>query len=193
MAPSAEAPVALFTVGHSTRPIDELLALLAAHRVRRLIDVRTVPRSARHPQFDQLRLRASVEGAGLAYEHLPGLGGLRKPRKHSRNTAWRNDGFRGFADYMETEAFARELDGLIERARREPVAILCAEAAPWRCHRSLIADALVARGITVRHILGDREAPEHRPHAQARIEGGRVSYPGPVRQGSLWELGDSDE
>jgi uncharacterized protein (DUF488 family) len=169
----------LWTIGHSTRGIDELVAMLRAHGVRHLADVRTVPRSRRHPQFDRDAMPAPLAAAGIAYAHLPGLGGLRKPRPDSTNTAWRNAAFRGYADYMRTPEFERHLAGLLALAAREPVAIMCAEAVPWRCHRSLVADALLARGVEVRHITSATRAEPHALTPFARVDGTRVTYPGP--------------
>ncbi len=169
------------TIGHSTRTLEELLALLRAHGVTRLVDVRTVPRSRHNPQFNRDTLPDALQAAGIAYLHMPGLGGLRHPRADSQNTAWHNEGFRGFADYMQTAPFEASLAELIALARQEPVALMCAEAVPWRCHRSLIADALLARGIPVDHIMGPGGPDSVRPHtltAWARIEGDRVIYPG---------------
>ncbi len=168
---------AVLTVGHSTRTFEELAHLLQRHGVARLIDVRTVPRSRRHPQFNREVLPEALSALGVAYTHMAGLGGLRKPRVDSPNGGWRNDSFRGYADYMQTPAFAAALADLIEASGREQVAIMCAEAVPWRCHRSLIADALTARGIEVRHIIGN-QAPQ--PHAMtrfARVDGQTVTYP----------------
>lgn len=167
----------MLTIGHSTRALSELIELLKAHSVTRLVDVRTIPRSARHPHFNREQLPEALAPHGIGYTHLPGLGGLRKPRPDSINIAWRNAGFRGFADYMQTNAFEEALDTLLEHARRESVAIMCAEAVPWRCHRSLIADALVARGIPVQHIMSASRVDPHRLSPHARVAGGRVSYP----------------
>jgi uncharacterized protein (DUF488 family) len=167
----------ILTIGHSTRPIGEFIALLCAHGVAELIDVRTVPRSRHNPQFNRDSLPASLAEAGIDYVHKPDLGGLRRPRKDSRNTGWRNSGFRGFADYMETPEFATALASLITCAEETHAAIMCAEAVPWRCHRSLIADALTVRGIPVGHIMNERPAELHRLTAFARVEAGNVSYP----------------
>ena len=168
----------VYTIGHSTRPIDTLIELLRAHRVARLIDVRTYPRSRRNPQFNREALPEPLVAAGISYAHLPALGGRRTPRADSINTAWREDGFRGYADYMQTPEFSAGLDALVAEAARQPTAIMCAEAVPWKCHRSLISDALAARGIEVRHITAlDRTEP-HRMREFARIEGDRVIYPG---------------
>jgi uncharacterized protein (DUF488 family) len=169
----------IFTVGHSTRTFEEFVALLTAHGVRRLADVRRIPKSRRHPHFAATSLETTLPAAGIMYRHFPGLGGLRKPRKDSRNSAWRNDSFRGYADYMETAAFQQALEELIEWAT-VPTAIMCAEAVWWQCHRQLIADALVARGFPVRHILSAALPGPHRLTDFARLEGTRVTYPGLV-------------
>lgn len=166
----------IYTVGHSVRPLAEFLRLLSAHGVEQLADIRTVPRSRRHPQFSSDALARSLADAGIAYRHMPALGGLRKPRADSHNAAWRNDGFRGYADYMETPAFRQALDALVEWSRGAPTAIMCAEAVWWRCHRKLVADALVARGIAVRHIMSPTDAPAHELTDFARVEEGRVAY-----------------
>ncbi|MFZ0693735.1 MAG: DUF488 domain-containing protein [Alphaproteobacteria bacterium] len=167
----------ILTIGHSTHPIDEFIALLRAHGVTDLIDVRTVPRSRHNPQFNRDRLPASLARAGIEYVHRPDLGGLRHPRKDSRNTGWRNLGFRGFADYMERPEFTAALASLMARAEQSRMAIMCAEAVPWRCHRSLIADALTARGIPVGHIMNEHPAELHRLTPFARNEAGNVTYP----------------
>ncbi len=168
----------VLTVGHSTRPIDVFLRLLVAHGIQTLADVRTIPASRRHPQFGRDALAASLAAAGIAYVHMPGLGGLRRPRPDSTNGAWRNASFRGYADYMETAAFRQSLDELIAAASNALVAIMCAEAVPWRCHRSLISDALVARGVAVEEIVSERQTRPHSLTAWARIAGDRVTYPG---------------
>jgi uncharacterized protein (DUF488 family) len=173
----------IFTIGHSTRPIEEFLAMLQAHGVRQLVDVRTVPRSRYNPQFNREDLSRALHARQLHYRHMPGLGGLRHPRRDSINTGWRNSSFRGYADYMQTAEFTENLDALIELGKQEPTAVMCAEAVPWRCHRSLIADALLVRGITILEIAGaDRTAPLTL-HPWAHVEGTNVTYPG--EQGSL--------
>jgi uncharacterized protein (DUF488 family) len=168
----------IFTIGHSTRPIDAFLALLRAQGVTQLADVRTIPKSRRHPHFAQESLRDSLPAAGSAYRHLPGLGGLRKPVADSANSGWRHASFRGYADYMQTPAFAAALDELIEWAGGAPTAVMCAEAVWWQCHRQLIADALVARGIDVRHIMSEKAAALHTLTSFARLNDQRLTYPG---------------
>jgi uncharacterized protein (DUF488 family) len=166
------------TVGHSTRPVDVLIEMLKAHGVTRVVDVRTVPKSRYNPQYNSETLERSLRGAGIGYEHRKALGGLRHPRKDSMNTAWRNDSFRGYADHMQTAEFEAELAVLAEAAVREPIAIMCAEAVPWRCHRSLISDALVARGYAVEHIMSATKSEPHSVTSFARMEGTSVTYPG---------------
>jgi uncharacterized protein (DUF488 family) len=181
------APV--FTLGHSTRSIEELLELLAESGVQVLVDVRRYPGSRRHPQFARDALAASLSGAGIRYVHEPDLGGRRAARPDSPHTAWRVEAFRGYADHMETPAFRAALDRLIRRGSEGTTAILCAEAVPWRCHRRLISDALVARGVEVRHVLGPGRADPHELDPNARIlPGGRLLYAGPAgNQASLFD------
>ena len=173
------APV--LTIGHSTRSIGELLSLLTENGVELLVDVRRYPGSRRFPQFSRDALAASLAGAGIEYMHEPRLGGRRTARPDSPHTAWRVEAFRGYADYMESSEFAAALEGLIALSRTRTVAILCAEAVPWRCHRRLISDALEARGIEVRHILGRGRTDRHEIDPNARVlEGGRrLVYSGP--------------
>jgi uncharacterized protein (DUF488 family) len=170
--------VTVFTIGHSTRPINAFIELLRAHGVQRIIDVRTVPQSRHNPQFGGERLAASLEQAGIHYTHMPGLGGLRRPRKDSINTGWRNASFRGYADYMQTPEFEQSLERCLELAKEERVALMCAEAVPWKCHRSLVADALLARGIDVREIASTTDARPYVLTPWARVEGTSVTYPG---------------
>jgi uncharacterized protein (DUF488 family) len=164
------------TIGHSNRPLEELIAMLRAHGITTLVDVRTVPKSRHNPQFNREALPGPLEAAGIAYRHMPGLGGLRQARKNSTNTAWRNASFRGYADYMQTEDFERSLDELL--AVPGDVAVMCAEAVPWRCHRSLIADALTARAVPVWHIMSAQSKNPHKMTSFAHVENGRVTYPG---------------
>jgi uncharacterized protein (DUF488 family) len=168
----------VWTVGHSTRSLAELAALVRAHDVELIADVRRIPRSRRHPHFSAETLPAALAAVGVGYVHLPGLGGLRRGRADSVNRGWRNPSFRAYADYMQTEEFAAQLDRLLVRSREGRLAIMCAEAVWWQCHRSLIADALVARGEPVLHILTPQRAEPHTLRGFARLEAGRVSYPG---------------
>lgn len=174
----------IYTIGHSTRPVAEFLEMLAAHGVRRLVDVRTVPRSGHNPQYGKEALAAAVEAQGIRYQHLPGLGGLRRPRPDSVNAGWRNTSFRGYADYMQTPAFASSLDVLITVAQ-EPTAIMCAEAVPWRCHRSLIADALIVRGIEAVEIESATRTHLLTLHPWAQVCGVEITYPSESAQGTL--------
>lgn len=171
-------PPLILTVGHSTRPIDEFLHLLQNQGVQRLVDVRTVPRSRHNPQFNKDQLPRDLERAGIAYTHMPRLGGLRHARKNSINTGWRNANFRGYADYMQTPEFEAGLNNLIAMAEKERVAIMCAEAVPWRCHRSLIADALLVRGMRVEEISSATRTQPHRLTPFAHVFGTEVTYPG---------------
>ena len=168
----------MWTIGHSTRALSELVDLLRGERVTSLVDVRRMPHSRRHPQFEAAALARDLPDAGITYRHAPGLGGFRTPRPDSANTAWREPAFRGYADFMQTPEFATQLDALIREAAAAPTAIMCAEAHPSHCHRSLLADALVARGLTVRHILGPGRVEPHALTADARVIEGQLSYPG---------------
>ena len=166
----------IYTIGHSTHPIDEFLEILHAYSIRKLVDIRTIPRSAHNPQFEQTNLEPALKDGKIAYLHMPALGGLRHTARESPNTGWRNKSFRGFADYMQTPQFQQAIDELIDIGKKAPVAIMCAEAVPWRCHRSLISDAAVAKGVAVFHIM-DAGADEHRLTSFGRIDtGGRVHY-----------------
>jgi uncharacterized protein (DUF488 family) len=173
--PAGQTPIG--TIGHSTRAIEEFIGILKAHQIAQLVDVRTIPKSRHNPQFNRENLPDSLKAAGIAYRHMPGLGGLRHARADSINTGWRNASFRGFADYMQTPEFDQNLQELIELAAAKPTAIMCAEAVPWRCHRSLIADALVARGIPVLEILSATSARPHSLTPFARVHGTVVTYP----------------
>jgi uncharacterized protein (DUF488 family) len=170
----------IWTVGHSTRPIGEFTDFLRAHEIRLLVDVRTIPRSRHNPQFNTDTLSESLKEAGLDSLHMPALGGLRKPRKDSINNGWRNTSFRGYADYMQTDKFERALEELMTYGTSTKTAMMCAEAVPWRCHRSLIADALVTRGWEVRHILSQVKAGEHRLTPFTVIDGTTLIYPQPT-------------
>jgi uncharacterized protein (DUF488 family) len=172
-----DVPPVVLTVGHSTRPLAEFVALLAAHSASRLIDVRTVPRSRHNPQFNRETLPLTLEAVGIGYAHVAGLGGFRHTRPGSPNMGWRNLSFRGFADYMQTREFAENLGRLIEQATHERVVLMCAEAVPWRCHRSLIADALVVHGIGAEEIVSVAHLQAHKLTAFASVDGTVVTYP----------------
>jgi uncharacterized protein (DUF488 family) len=176
MLKSDSQPVVL-TVGHSTRPLAEFIALLAAHSVARLIDVRTVPRSRHNPQFNLDTFPAALESAGIHYAHVEGLGGFRRAGAESPNMGWRNASFRGYADYMQTAEFAQNLAPLIKVAKQERVALMCAEAVPWRCHRSLIADALVVHGLRVEEIINRTRCQIHALTSFAKVSGTAITYP----------------
>ena len=167
----------VYTVGHSTRSIDELVELLQAFEITVLADIRTVPRSRRNPQFEREALEASLGAEGIRYVHVPELGGLRRASKDSPNMGWRNASFRGYADYMLTPAFAEGLAKLRGLADEGQVAIMCAEAVPWRCHRSLVADALIVRGAQVEHVTSATRASPHRLTPFAEVDGTRITYP----------------
>jgi uncharacterized protein (DUF488 family) len=169
--------VVVFTIGHSTRLLAEFIALLAAHSVSQLIDVRTMPRSRHNPQFNRDTLPAALAVAGIGYAHVAGLGGFRHTHPGSLNMGWRNVSFRGYADYMQTPEFAETLATLIEQATREQLALMCAEAVPWRCHRSLIADALVVRGIRVAEIINASRVQVHKLTPFAKVDGSVITYP----------------
>jgi uncharacterized protein (DUF488 family) len=184
----------IWTIGHSTRAIDEFIPLLKENQIKLLVDVRAFPGSKRYPQFNKEALAKSLNAQGIRYEHFPELGGKRKSKPDSRNTAWRNSSFRGYADYMETEQFQKGVERLLAFARSDglgsrrnehdgweavtpcPTAIMCAEAVWWRCHRSLIADYLKARGVEVLHILGANKVDPHPYTSAARIVNGELSY-----------------
>jgi uncharacterized protein (DUF488 family) len=176
----------IWTIGHSTRPINEFIGMLRAHQIGLLVDVRTVPRSRYNPQFNTDTLARSLHDATLRYLHLPELGGLRKPKKDSINDGWRNLSFRGYADYMQTEEFHRALEELMVYGRDKHTAIMCAETVPWRCHRSLIADALVSRGWASRHIMSLEKAASHVLTSFAHFENGTLTYPKPTNLPSFF-------
>jgi uncharacterized protein (DUF488 family) len=170
-------PARIFTVGHSNRSLKEFLDILQAYKLKLLIDVRTIPKSRHNPQFGGERLKKALEKRGIQYQHWAGLGGLRHTTKDSSNKAWRNASFRGYADYMQTNEFKRNLRKLISCAKRKRLVMMCAEAVPWRCHRSLIGDALLAHGYAVEDIF---TAASHRPHkltSFAKVAKGNVTYP----------------
>ena len=170
-------PEIVLTIGHSTCTIEEFTALLKAHGATCVVDVRTVPRSRHNPQFNKDSLPASLKEAGLGYVHMPGLGGLRHAKSDSPNMGWHNASFRGYADYMQTPEFARNLEELIELAKRGRIALMCAEAVPWRCHRSLVADALLVRGIPTEDIMSETRRQPHSLTPFAKVRGGTLTYP----------------
>jgi uncharacterized protein (DUF488 family) len=167
----------IFTIGHSTRSWEDFLEILRAHGITRVVDVRSIPRSRHNPQFNREILGKKLRAARIAYVHLRKLGGLRRPRRDSPNMGWRNSSFRGFADYMQTAEFEAGLQRLIQLSKQKRSAIMCAEAVPWRCHRSLIGDALIARGIRVEDIMNKSRAKLHALTSFARVRNKRVSYP----------------
>ena len=167
----------IWTIGHSTRGIDEFISVLEENEIKLLVDVRAWPGSKRYPQFNKDALKESLNAHGIRYEHFPELGGKRKSKPDSRNTAWRNASFRGYADYMETEQFQKGIERLLDvAAEAGPTAIMCAEAVWWRCHRSLIADYLKTRGTEVMHILGANKVEPHPYTSAAHIVDGTLSY-----------------
>ena len=172
--------VRIWTIGHSTRSLDEFVALLGANGITGLADVRTIPRSRRHPHFSRETFDRHLEDHAIRYRHFPGLGGLRKPRPDSTNTGWRNMSFRGYADHMQTAEFAAAIEELLTFGAATHAALMCAEAVWWQCHRMLIADALVARDVDVKHIMSQRGASTLQPHRLtpfARLDPPRVWYP----------------
>ena len=172
----------MHTIGHSTRTLDEFIALLRAHAVTRVVDVRTIPRSRHNPQFNLETLPDSLSKAGLKYVHMQGLGGLRHAKPDSPNGGWRNASFRGYADYMQTPEFEDNLKRLIELAKEDRVAIMCAEAVPWRCHRSLIGDALTVRGISTGDIMSPSRCQVHALTPFAKVRGTKITYPAEVSE-----------
>jgi uncharacterized protein (DUF488 family) len=174
---AGEAEWTIFTIGHSTRTLDEFVDLLESYGVTLVVDVRSVPRSRHNPQFNKKTFSASLKLAGVKYVHMPAIGGLRRPKPDSVNTALKNKSFRGYADYMQTKEFTEQLLNLIALSRENTVAVMCAEALPWRCHRSLISDALVVRHVKVEHILTRNNVLRHRLSEWAHFEGTQITYP----------------
>ncbi len=183
--PKEEPSPLVMTIGHSTRMLVEFIRLLQAHAVSCVVDVRTVPRSRHNPQFNQASLPRTLKKAGLEYVHMPGLGGLRHAKRDSPNMGWRNASFRGYADYMRTPEFGQGLEELIRLANRERIALMCAEAVPWRCHRSLIADALLVRGIRVEHIMSPTRRQVHTLTPFAKVRGATITYPAETSGGAV--------
>jgi uncharacterized protein (DUF488 family) len=172
-----KSPTTVLTIGHSTRSIESFIEMLRAYGVKRLVDVRTIPRSRTNPQFNRDSLAQSLAEAGIGYTHVAELGGLRHARKDSLNMGWRNASFRGYADYMQTPEFKAAIKDLVEGAKREQITIMCAEAVPWRCHRSLIGDALKVRGIAVEDIMSATRTQPHELTSFAKVKGTQVTYP----------------
>ena len=174
----------IFTIGHSTRTLEELIELLRAHEVRRVIDIRTIPRSRHNPQYNRETLGPALRSRKIGYVHLKDLGGLRRTKPDSKNIGWHNTSFRGYADYMQTPEFEAGLKRAIRLSAVKPSALMCAEAVPWRCHRSLVADALAARKFPVEHIMSVTRANKHKLTSFARVRGKKVTYPSdkPVRR-----------
>jgi uncharacterized protein (DUF488 family) len=166
-----------YTIGHSTHSLEDLAAALESFHIKRLLDVRTIPKSGFNPQFNQETLAQSLSSRGIEYRHIPGLGGLRRPQKNSLNIGWRNASFRGYADYMQSDVFEKNLQEVIKEGQKVPLALMCAEALPWRCHRSLIADALLTQGFEVINIMGAHKGNFHVLNPMARVRGGKVYYP----------------
>jgi uncharacterized protein (DUF488 family) len=176
-------PPTVWTVGHSNRLLEEFLRLLRSHGATLVVDVRKMPGSRRNPQFGRDTFPQALRLAGIGYVQVPGLGGLRRRRPDSPNTGWENASFQGYADYMLTPAFQQSLAELLKRADGERVVLMCAEAVPWRCHRSLIADALVVQGVVVEHILGPSWTQRHVLRPWARVQGTHIIYPPPADDG----------
>lgn len=168
----------VFSIGHSTLPLDQFIEILRAYRVELVVDVRSIPRSRHNPQFNEADLKLDLEQQGIGYFHLKELGGLRHTTKASINTAWRNSSFRGFADYMQTGEFETGIEQLLKLSGEKPTVIMCAEAVPWRCHRSLIGDALLVRGIEVTDIYSATSSKPHSLPPWAKVDGLAVTYPG---------------
>jgi uncharacterized protein (DUF488 family) len=175
-------PPLVMTIGHSTHTLEEFIRLLQAHGATCVVDVRTVPRSRHNPQFNQASLPRSLKKAGLGYIHTPGLGGLRHAKRDSPNVGWRNASFRGYADYMQTTEFAQSLEEMIRMANKDRIVLMCAEAVPWRCHRSLIADALLIRGIRTEDIMSPTRRQAHKLTPFAKVLGTTITYPAEASQ-----------
>jgi Protein of unknown function, DUF488 len=182
---NAAAKLTVLTIGHSTRTIEEFVGMLRAHAVERLVDVRTIPRSRRVPQFNYDALAASLREQGIEYLHMKSLGGLRHAKKDSANLGWRNASFRGYADYMASDEFRASLWRLLDLAREKRTAIMCAEAVPWRCHRSLIGDALLVRGVNVKDIMNATSIRRHEMTPFAKVDGLNIVYPAEFEQTQL--------
>lgn len=187
---ASEKQLTIYSIGHSTRTLEEFIALLKVYGITFLVDVRTVPRSRHNPQFNKETLPASLKDVAIRYLHMPEIGGLRHPKRDSINLAWENPSFRGYADYMQTKEFTEALLKLIALARENCVAIMCAEALPWRCHRGLISDSLVARRIKVLHIISKTDTITHELNEMAHLEGNNITYPLYTKEKAQRKLGD---
>jgi uncharacterized protein (DUF488 family) len=180
----------IYTIGHSTRTLHEFISLLNVYNVTLLIDVRTVPRSKHNPQFNKETFAETLKPYGVKYIHMPEIGGLRHPKRDSINLAWKNIGFRGYADYMQTKEFTDNLLKITALARKNCLALMCAEALPWRCHRSLISDALVVRHVKVLHIISATDTITHKLTEFAHVEGTKITYPLFTKETPQRTLGD---
>jgi uncharacterized protein (DUF488 family) len=167
----------VFTIGHSTHTLEEFIKIIEKFKIEKIVDVRTIPRSRHNPQFNKETLPMNLLLVGIGYMHIAGLGGLRHTKVDSPNKGWRNASFRGYADYMQTPDFEQSLNTLIEVAKKEQVAVMCAESLPWRCHRSLIADALLVRGFKVEHIMNNKKSLKHTLTQWIKVEGTKITYP----------------
>ncbi len=185
-----ESELSVFTIGHSTRTMDEFIELLKTYCVALVVDVRTVPRSRHNPQFNKETLPNTLKPEGIKYIHMPDIGGLRRPKHDSINLAWKNSGFRGYADYMQTQEFTDNLLKIIALARENRLALMCAEALPWRCHRSLISDALVVRHVKVEHVISATSCLNHQLNEMAHVEGTQITYPLFTKETPQRTLGD---
>ncbi|MCX6644099.1 MAG: DUF488 domain-containing protein [Candidatus Bathyarchaeota archaeon] len=185
-----EPELTILTIGHSTRTLEEFVDLLEAYGVTLVLDVRSVPRSRHNPQFNKETLPSSLKHFGIKYIHMPDIGGLRRPKHNSENLAWRNNSFRGYADYMQTKEFTDNLLKIIALARENRLALMCAEALPWRCHRSLISDALVVRHVKVEHIINANSCINHQLSEMAQVDGTKITYPLCIKETPQRTLGD---
>jgi uncharacterized protein (DUF488 family) len=187
---AAASELTVFTIGHSTRTLEEFVELLKTYGVTLVVDVRTVPRSRHNPQFNKEVLPNTLKQHGIRYVSMPEIGGLRRPKRDSVNLAWRNSSFRGYADYMQTKEFTDNLLKIIALARENCLALMCAEALPWRCHRSLISDALIVRHVKVSHIISKNSALRHELTEFANVEGTQITYPLFTKETSQRTLAD---
>jgi len=175
-------PAPVFTIGHSTHPIEEFIGMLKAYDIETLADIRTIPRSRHNPQFSQEALAAALKSSGITYCYIKELGGLRHAKQDSPNMGWRNASFRGYADYMQTAAFEKALEELMALTENSRTAIMCAEAVPWRCHRSLVGDALTVRHIPVEDIMSAHKSSPHKLTGFAQVRGTKITYPKPKEE-----------